>query len=243
MRSHSPETLVHVSDAALQTQLSQARKMLQEARYKQAVSLLDTILEQPLSLMDRLQCLAQRTLAQALWKKTDAAIENASTLLNTVRADTDDLQLAEIDWDLEKSQDLGHLTFLAAVFQLRGLLFRIRQEPRRAVEDFTLAIYMGSEPESLLLNHLHRAAALIELGDCLERALADLEWIQGQRSELLTTWLHLPAEGRFSLRDGKLQYQALQREVTLSADKLRLKIKQLSPTWLHLPQVLNLTEI
>lgn len=238
MRAH--ETIIHVSEETLQAQFKQAHVLLQDLRYKQAVSLLDTLLEHPLSLLDRLQVLAQRTLAQALWKKAEAAIENASVILASVQADVEDLAWHEIDWEHEKSEDIGYLSFLAGIFQLRGLLFRLRKDSRRAVEDLTLSLYMGSDPELQALNHLHRAAALIELEDCLEQALHDLQQVQLQRPELLKEWLHLPEEGKLALEKNRICYTAAQRDLMLTPDKVRFKAHQLAPECFYLTRVLQL---
>ncbi|MBF2055569.1 MAG: hypothetical protein IGS03_19125 [Candidatus Sericytochromatia bacterium] len=242
MKAHAPETIVHLSDDVLQAQFRQARALLQGLRYKQAVSLMDTLLDQPLGLRDRLQLMAQRALAQALWKKAEAAIENASVILATVQADIDDLAWQEIDWEHEKREDIGHLSFLAGVFQLRGLLHRLRKDARRAVEDLSLSLFMGSDPELLALNQLHRAAALIELNDCLEQALSDLQQVQQSQPELLKTWLNLPEEGLLQLRKNQICCTAQQRELHLSADKVRLKPKQLVPECFYLARQLQLLE-
>jgi hypothetical protein len=101
---------------------------------------------------------------------------------------------------------------------------------------------MGSDPALLNFNQLHRAAALIELNDCLEQALNDLQQVQQSQPELLKQWLHLPEEGQLQLQKGQICCRAAQREVYLSPDKVRLKAKQLSPECFYLARQLQLLE-
>ncbi|PKL74427.1 MAG: hypothetical protein CVV27_20545 [Candidatus Melainabacteria bacterium HGW-Melainabacteria-1] len=234
MDAHAFQATVHVSGPQLQQQLQQARDLLQQARYKQAIRALDDLLQGPQSLLDRLQIQAERALAHALWKKPETAIDEASAILAAVRADIPDLMQAEIDWEHEKAQDVGHLTFLADIYQLRGCLVLLRHDPRRAVEDLSLSIYMTSEEALNALNYLQRACALIELQDCLDRALADLELAWALNPELVRNWLNLPEAGQFGLGAKGLVFRQDQTEINLSPDKARLRMNRLGSHWFRL---------
>ena len=221
------ETLIHVSNPELDGRFEQALNYLQGARYKQAVNILNSLLQESLSLVDRLHVLAQRALAYALWKKWEAAIEDASVILASVSADTEHLSDIEIDWEYEKTQDVGHLSFLAEVYQLRGLLQRMCKDPRRAVEDFSLSLYMSLDPDPIV--HMHRACALIELNDCLERARDDLNLSFQTEEQAVREYFHLPREGSgdFELDQGRVCFQMEPRKIILHADKIALKKNQL----------------
>ena len=236
-----PSTLLHVSVPALREQLEQARELLEQARYRQALRALDAVLVHALPIVDQLHVLAQRALAQALWKKPEAAIEDASRILATVRADVEDLIHPEIDWDYEKAQDIGHLRFLGAVFQLRGMLYRLRQSPRRAVEDLTLSIYMTQPDSDNQRSYLERAGALIELNECLERALLDLELAHGINPNQVQSQWQLPSPtGHFQLDKGKISFVWDEGQIQLTADKVRLRLNKVSADWFLLSELLGL---
>lgn len=220
------ETLIYVASPELDNRFEQALSYLQEARYKQAVNILNNLLQESLSLIDRLHVLAQRALAYALWKKWEAAVDDASMILSSVSADTEHLSQIEIDWEYEKNQDIGHLSFLAEVYQLRGVVHRLCKEPRRAVEDFSLSLYMNSEQNPLI--YLHRASALIELNECLERAFEDLEFAFQSEEERVREYFHFPREssGHFQLEHGEISFQAGKRKIALTPDKVTLKKNQ-----------------
>lgn len=226
---------VQVSSVPLRQQLEQARQLLQDARYKQAIRLLDSALQSASLLVDRLQIQAQRALAQALWKKPEAAIEDASAILLAVQADTPHLSALEIDWDYERSQDIGHLGFLAEIYQLRGLMFLLRQAPKRAVEDLSLSLFMTAAEKDKNLNYLQRAIALIEMNDCLERALEDLKLVWQSNPALLQEWFHLPEQGSFELQE-QLFFVHAEGRIKLSLEKVRPKINRLHSGWLRLSQ-------
>lgn len=220
------ETLIYVSNPELDQRFAQGLQFLQQARYKQAVRILEQLLQESLSLIDRLHVLAQRALAQALWKKLEAAIADASEILAAVAADTHHLCEVEIDWEYEQSQDVGHLAFLGEVYQLRGLLYRLLGDPRRAVEDLSLALYMNPQIGPQL--YLHRGCALIEVNDCLERACADLNLALEAEPEVVQAYFRLPHEsGRFELHEGQVRFQGQSRDVVLNADKVKWKKSQL----------------
>jgi hypothetical protein len=207
-------------------------------------------------LIDRLQIQAQRALAHALWKKPEEAIEDASAILTALQADTTQLSRYDIDWAYERSQDVGHLRFLAEIYQLRGLMFLLRRSPKRAVEDLSLSLFMTPDetdtqanPDLALqepphqisrqevgLNYLQRAIALIELQDCQERALLDLQWLQQHAPQLLTDWFHLPAEGHFTFNAEKnlLSFVHAEGQIKLTAEKARPKINRMNPAWVRI---------
>jgi len=234
-------TVIQVADPSLEEKLLQARLFLQQARYKQAARLLDSVLDQQfMSLVDHLHTLAQRALANALWKKTDRAINDASQILNAVRADIDDLIHSEIDWDYEKSEDIGHLRFLADVFQMRGILHRLQKDQRRAVEDLTISIYMTRQGQDNQLSHLLRAAALIELEDCLEQALADLQHVWLENQTLVREWFDLPEHGEFSLLERGVCYHSDTIQIYFKPEKVRLRLNRVTPQWFRIYGFLGL---
>ncbi len=225
---------VHISGADLQQALEAARELLRQARYKQALRSLDDLLAGPVALVDRLQILAHRALAQALWKKPEPAIEDATQILVSVRADTDDLSQVEIDWDYEKSQDVGHLGFLADIYQLRGVLYLLRHHPRRAAEDQSLSIFMTADEALNALNYLQRAAALIELNECLDRACQDLELAWQLDAKLVSEWLHLPAAGSWELTPKGVRFIHEAGEIQITADKARPRMNRMGSHWFRL---------
>ncbi len=234
-------TVIQVADPSLEEKLSQARQFLRQARYKQAARLLDNVLDQQfMSLVDHLHTLAQRALANALWKKTDEAIEDASHILSSVRADIDDLLQGEIDWDYEKSEDIGHLRFLADVFQMRGILHRLKKDQRRAVEDLTMSIYMTHIAADNQLNHLLRAAALIEMEDCLEQALADIQQVWSENQPLVLEWFDLPEHGEFALLERGVCYHSDTLQIYFKPEKVRLRLNRVSPKWFRLHSFIGL---
>ena len=230
---------VKVSSLSLQEQLIQAHKLLADARYKQAIRLYDAALQQASALIDRLHIQAERAYAHALWKKPEDAIEDASAVLWAVQADTPNLSLTEIDWEHERAEDIGHLAFLADVYQLRGVMFLVRQAPRRAVEDFSVSILMSRDDSDNTLNYLFRAIALIELDDCLERALHDLQIATARLPNLSKEWFHLPAGGQFLLEQ-KVLFQTPDKSITLTPEKVRLKINRLQADWFRFAKRVNL---
>lgn len=228
------QATVHVSDSPVRPKLEQAAGLLQDARYKQAIRILDELLAGPVALVDRLQILARRALAHALWKKPELAIDDATAILNGVQADIEVLIDSEIDWEYEKAQDIGHLAFLADVYQLRGVLWLLRHNPQRAVEDLTLSIYMTSREQDNLLNYLQRALALIELQDCLGRAIEDLGLAWHLQQTLVQEWLHLPESGEFVMGSKGVAFRHEGGEIQINPDKARLRINRIGPHWFRL---------
>lgn len=234
MEAHAFEATVHISDTQLRPQLKHALELIQEARYKQAIRILDDLLKAPFSLMERLQILAHRALAHALWKKTEHAIDDATRILTSVQADIETLGSYEIDWEYERAEDVGHLAFLAEVYQLRGALWLLRQNPRRGVEDLSLSLFMTVDEAAKASNYLQRAIALIELQDCLERALEDLRLVAGIQPNLTQESFHLPQEGEFALGPKGISFRHPDGEIFLTPEKVRPRINRLSPSWFRL---------
>lgn len=230
----SRASTVHISGPDLQERLDAARELLRQARYKQALRSLDDLLNVPVTLVDRLQIQAHRALGYALWKKPEQAIEDASQILVSVRADIDDLSNATIDWDYEKSQDVGHLGFLADVYQLRGVLFQLRHHARRAVEDLSLSMFMTADEALNALNYLQRAAALIELEECLDRACADLELAWKLNPTLVSDWLNLPAEGNWELGPKGVRFRHEGGDIQITPDKARARMNRIGSHWFRL---------
>ena len=238
----SSETIIHVSSPVLDKKIQEARAYLEQARYKQAIRLFEDILTHQMSLIETLRVRAELAFAYALWRKAENAIDEASQILAAVRADTSDLPFSEIDWEYEKSEDIGHLAFLADVFQLRGTLFRVRRNARRAVEDLTLSIYMTREDARNMLNYLHRAAALIELGDCLERALADLEHVRKTSPDVLCAYFSWDeCQGHFELEEQHIVFvQDDERRQKIAPSDVKLKARRVQPEWFRLREFLQL---
>lgn len=241
METHAFEATVQLSDSQLQPQLEQSLKWLRQARYKQAVRSLDDALRLPSGLVQRLQILAYRALTHALWKKPELAIDDATHILTTVQADTDMLFGHEIDWEHEKAQDTGYLAFLADVYQLRGSLWLLRQNPRRSVEDLSLSIFMTAGEADNALNYLQRATALIELQDCFERALEDLRLSQQLAPQLVQESFHLPKSGEFFLAAKGIGFRQGDREIWLTPDKVRPKLNKVGADWFRIAQGLDLS--
>lgn len=240
MEAQAFQATVHVSDAQLQPQLKHAVELFQDARYKQAVRILDELLKAPTNLVDRLHILAHRALAHALWKKPELAIDDATRILTTVQADIEVLISYEIDWEYEKAQDIGHLAFLADIYQLRGVLWLLRQNPRRGVEDLSLSILMTGIESHNALNYLQRAVALIELQDCLDRALADLRLVWELLPGLVQENFHLPAEGHFELEPKGVCFRHEGGEIFLTPEKVRPRMNRVGPHWFRLSGRLGL---
>lgn len=235
------ETVIQISNEELEPLVEQARNYLEQARYKQAIRQLDQILEHNLNLIQQLQLRAQRALAYALWRKAEPAIEEASAILSSLRVDTHELPLEDIDWEYEKAEDVGHLSFLADIFQLRGTLYRVRRNARRAVEDLTLSIYMTREQARNSVNYLHRAAALIEMGECLERALADLEKVRETQPDLICAYFEWEdCNGRFILHENQIVFAAEDTEHKLSPDRVKLRARRIDPAWFRLRELLEI---
>ncbi len=235
-------TTIHVSTEALQQKMSQATEYLELARYRQAVRLLSDLLKkEPLGMIDQLYVLAQRAVANALWKKPEAAIEDASQLLAAVKADVNDLP-HDMDWKKEHKEDVGHLRFLADVLQLRGVLYRLIKSPRAAVEDLSLSAYMTREETDNTLNYVLRAGALIELGDCLEQAQRDLDAVWTQNKPLFYEWLDLPEveQAHFELDKKRVYFVSEDHRIALKPDKVKLKKSKLTARWFRLCQLLHL---
>ena len=235
-------TTIQVSTQDLQHKLTQASEYLALARYRQAVRLLSDLLQkEPLGMVDQLYVLAQRAMAHALWKKVEEAIDDASQILATVKADVNDLPY-DMDWEYEKAQDIGHLRFLADVLQLRGTLYRLCKSPRKAVEDLTLSAYMTHLEDDNLLNYILRAGALIELGDCLEKAQADLNTVLEQNPTLFYQWFDLPeVEGaQIEKQYKRLYLVSADHRIALKPDKVKLKKSKLKAHWFRLAKQLNL---
>lgn len=229
-------TTIQVSTDALTTKLQQASSYLELARYRQSVRLLSDLLQkEPLSLVDQLYVLAQRAMAHALWKKPEEAIDDAAQILAAVKADVNDLPY-DMDWEYEKAQDVGHLRFLADVLQLRGTLYRVCKSPRKAVEDLTLSAYMTHDESDNRLNYLLRAGALIELGECLEKAQDDLSQVLTQDPELFFTWFDFPQgpHPRIEKEDKRLFYKTDDHRIALKADKVKLKKNRIAAQWFRL---------
>lgn len=240
MEAHAFEATVHISDTQLRPQLEHALELIQEARYKQAIRILDDLLKAPFSLMERLQILAHRALAHALWKKPEHAIDDATRILSSVQADIETLGSYEIDWEYERAEDVGHLAFLAEVYQLRGALWLLRQNPRRGVEDLSLSLFMTVDEAAKASNYLQRAIALIELQDCLERALEDLRLVAGIQPNLTQESFHLPHEGEFVLGPKGISFRHSDGEIFLTPEKVRPRINRLSSSWFRLALRLGL---
>jgi len=234
MEAHAFEATIHISDNQLRPQLEHALQLMQEARYKQAIRILDDLLKAPFSLLERLQILAHRALAHALWKKPELAIDDATRILSSVQADIETLGSYEIDWEYERGEDVGHLAFLADIYQLRGALWLLRQNPRRGVEDLSLSIYMTVDEAANALNYLQRAIGLIELQDCLERALEDLRLLVGLSPELARESFHLPADGEFALGPKGISFRHSGGEIVLTPEKVRPRINRVGPSWFRL---------
>lgn len=235
-------TTIQVSTEDLQHKLNQASAYLEQARYRQAVRLLSDLLQkEPLSLIDQLYVLAQRALAHALWKKPEEAIDDASQILAVVKADVNDLPY-DMDWEYEKAQDIGHLSFLADVLQLRGTLFRVMKAPRRAVEDLTLSAYMTHHAPDNPLNILLRAGGLIELGECLEKAQADLNEILLASPALFYQWFDLPeaAEAHIEKEGKRLYFCSRDHRIALKPDKVKVKKNKIQSDWFRLSRRLGL---
>lgn len=237
--AHSHQgTTIHVSTDALTTKLQQASAYLELARYRQAVRLLSDLLQkEPLSLVDQLYVLAQRAMAHALWKKPEEAIEDASQILSAVKADVNDLPY-DMNWEYEKAQDIGHLRFLADVLQLRGTLYRICKEPRKAVEDLTLSAYMTHKTPDNLLNYVLRAGALIELGECLEKAQEDLSQVITLNPDLFFAWFDLPQGANIQIEkeDKRLFFKTDDHRIALKPDKVKLKKNRIAAQWFRLSE-------
>lgn len=194
MKSNSGPSLVkHVSSGQIREQLEKARNFIVQARYRQAISVLNETLGSGLSLFEQLQALGCRGYAYALWHKPLEAGDDLTRLLKLVQADVQDLATAEIDWEKERAQDTGYLAFLAGIYHLRGILRRAQQRLPEAIEDLTLSIYMSSDPELLGISYFHRGCSLIQLGECPERALLDLQTAWQSHAPLLQNLLGLPA--------------------------------------------------
>lgn len=194
MKSHSGPSLVkHVSSEQIQKQLKKARDFIAQARYRQAVGILNELLHSGLSLFEQLQVLGTRGYAYALWRKPLEAGDDLTRLLKLVQAEVQDLASADIDWEKERAQDTGYLAFLAAIYHLRGILRRAQQHLPEAIEDLTLSIYMSSDPDLLGISYFHRGCSLIQLGECPERALLDLQTAWESHASLLRHWLNIPA--------------------------------------------------
>lgn len=235
-------TTIQVSTQDLQQKLSQASEYLTQARYRQAARLLSDLLQkEPLAMVDQLYVLAQRALAHALWKKPEEAIDDASQILAVVKADVNDLPY-DMDWEYEKAQDIGHLRFLADVLQLRGTLFRIMKSPRRAVEDLSLSAYMTHHTPANQINLLLRAGALIELGECLGKAQADLNTVLEANASLFYQWIDLPEspEAHIEKEDKRLYFCSKDHRIALKPDKVKVKKNKIQSDWFRLAERLGL---
>ena len=175
MKSKSSSPVVkHISAADIRQAFDQIGQFLEQARYRQAMGILNDLLAGGLSLREQVHVLGCKGYIHALWRKPVEAIDDFSRLLRLVQADIKDLNFDQIDWALERDQDTGYLHFLAVVYYLRGTVRRAQQHFREAVEDLSLSLYMHSQAELQGLSHLHRAACLIQLQECPEQALHDL---------------------------------------------------------------------
>jgi hypothetical protein len=176
MKSKSSSPVVkHVSTEDIRHGFDQIRQFLEQARYRQAIGVLNELLASGLSLREQLNVLGCKGYVHALWRKPVEAIDDFSRLLRLVQAEIKDLRLDQIDWAHERAEDTGYLHFLAVVYYLRGTVRRAQQHFREAVEDLSLSLYMHAQPELQGLTHLHRAACLIQLEECPEQALRDLQ--------------------------------------------------------------------
>lgn len=166
------EPLVQVSTDNLTQKFEQAQHFLEQARYKQAVRVLTQALEEGTPLIETLLLLAQRALVYHYWKKYPEALQDATQLLALINADTRRLQKLDVDWEKERQEDQGYLSFLSQVYLLRGLSHRACEYHTRAVEDLSVALW--ADPTFEAEARLQRACALIELGECLDKAVEDL---------------------------------------------------------------------
>lgn len=236
-------TVIRISDPELETLRVQALHFLREARYKQALAVLEKMLDSgALSLVERLYILAQRALALALWRQYEAAIDEASQILALVRAEVDDLVAGTIDWEYERAQDVGHLRFLSDVFQFRGLLYQWLNNLPRAVEDLTLSIYMHQNG----VNHLMRAWALLEDQECLGQAQQDLQQALQLEPALLASCLGLAgapvSEGVFELQEQGVVFVTPEQRVAVDPQHLRRQFTEMGPQWLRLAIFFEIAE-
>lgn len=223
------DTVIRLPPMDIAAQLQQVRSFLQEARYKQAIRILNETLIIATSLEEQLLTLAYRVFAYALWRQQDLALADANQAIRSVCAELPPVW--EIDWEHEKKHDVGHLTFLGTLFNLRGVLYRAGQKHERAVEDFSTAILMTSTPALNQLNYLHRACALLSLKECLPRAQNDLELaLQINRTETLA-WFQLQdiPNGVFTIKEQALYFCGLDQSVEIDPRYFTLTLNALTP--------------
>lgn len=90
-------------------------------------------------------------------------------------------------------------------------------------------------------SYLERAGALIELNECLERALLDLELAHGINPNQVQSQWQLPSPtGHFQLDKGKISFVWDEGQIQLTADKVRLRLNKVSADWFLLSELLGL---
>lgn len=223
------ETVIRVSHTDIPTQLRQVTAFLQDARYKQAIRVLNDAVASATSLDEQLLILAYRAFAYTLWRRLDHALNDVNQAIQSVTGDLPPLW--EIDWNHEKKQDIGHLTFLGTLFNLRGILYRTHKEPERAVEDFTAALLMTSAHPLLQVNFLHRACTLIAMGECLTRAQTDLEQALTINRASTLEWFNLNdmPNGEFIIKDKHIYFSGSGKSIGVDSRYLELATEWLTP--------------
>jgi tetratricopeptide (TPR) repeat protein len=233
MKSKSNPALIQVVSAEqVKKWREKASEMIAQARFRQAIQILNQALSSNLSLVEQIQFLGCRAYAHSLWRKPEEAIEDASRLLSLIQAEVIDLCFAEIDWEYERTQDTGYLAFLAAIYNLRGTLRRSLKLLPEAVEDLTLALLMSKDPQTQGVSLLQRAFCLLQLGECQERALVDLSEAWQSYPEPMAAIFKLSVEDaqelQFSLNAGNLEMNVSQEMCrVISASEFELKVKDL----------------
>lgn len=227
---NTPPLIHHVSVEELKETFTKAQDFIQQARYRQAIALLNQTLAAGLTLMEQLRCLSFRGYAYSLWKKPSDAIDDISRLLKLVKAEVNDLTAHEIDWDLEIAEDTGYLTFLSALYHLRGTLRRVQERFPEAVEDLTLSLYMTRDPEFQAMAFLQRGCALIQLKECTDRALLDLNQAYQLSPQSVRDFLHIPEKIQtpdFYLKSHALWVKDAQNEAETFKIGLALKLSDI----------------
>lgn len=240
----APPSIQHVSAEQAESWRQKAAELIAQARYKQAVQVLNQALSGGLSLAEQIQFLGYRAYAHTLWRKPEAAIEDATRLLKLIQAEVADLCFEDIDWEYERQQDTGYLSFLAAIYNLRGTLRRVQHDLPAAVEDLTLSLMMSADPHTQGLSLFQRAFCLLQLGECQERALADLQEAWQAYPKALATFLGLPSpeiqELHFQLLEKGLQIQWDESATrALSGSQFELRLKDLQADFLAFSRIFS----
>ncbi len=245
MKSQAGSTFIqHVSAEQAELWRQKAAELIGQARYKQAVQVLNQALASGISLAEQIQFLGYRAYAHTLWRKPEAAIEDATRLLTLIQAEVSDLCFEDIDWAYEREQDTGYLSFLAAIYNLRGTLRRVQKDLPAAIEDLTLALFMSEDPYLQGLSLFQRGFCLLQLGECQERALSDLseawQFCPAPLAELLGVPSPDVAELRFDLHDKGLQiYWEESASRALSGTQFELRLKDLQAEFLAFSRIFS----